>query len=397
MYVCNNCGYSSDRYFGLCPKCKDGVGELVDIPVQTNKNANTSKLFDISNIKRVDYNEQKIVASRSTQYQNFNQLISSVNGFIDGQVVLLAASPGVGKSTLCTAISDNKTLYISSEESYSQVNQRFLRINKDANSYILASTDIDEILQAIRLTDANLVIIDSLNSIDFGVGYARTAKYAYDITQTLKETGKVGIIISQVAKTGEILGMNTIVHVVDTVIFLERSSVSNDIVATSSKNRFGVVGDIAIFQHTEDGFKEIDVLNELSEPETGITYSEVKFGHKNMTVAIESLVSRAQSSYGLRKANGYNQNRLYQIIGVLTANLGLDLNSYDIYIALSNGLYSDDIKLDLTIANSILSSYHKKNNILKASGEIMLNGRIRNGLVDGEPIKSINDLLNYYK
>ena len=83
-----------------------------------------------------------------------------------------------------------------------------------------------------------------------------------------------------------------------------------------------------------------------------------------MTVGIESLVSRAQSSYGLRKANGYNQNRLYQIIGVLTANLGLDLNSYDIYIALSNGLYSDDIKLDLTIANSILSSYHKKNNIL---------------------------------
>ena len=136
MYVCNNCGYSSDRYFGLCPKCKDGVGELVDIPVQTNKNTNTSKPFDISNIKRVDYNEQKIVASRSTQYQNFNQLISSANGFIDGQVVLLAASPGVGKSTLCTAISDNKTLYISSEESYSQVNQRFLRINKNTNSYI---------------------------------------------------------------------------------------------------------------------------------------------------------------------------------------------------------------------------------------------------------------------
>lgn len=395
MFKCNSCSYESNKYFGLCPKCKNGMGEEIE-EISFNKNKiknNNTKL----NIQKVNPNMEEVKASRVTQFPNFNAIISSSKGFVDGQVILLGACPGVGKSTLCTSISSDDTLYISSEENYRQVNSRILRVNTNCDCSILNSTNFEEVCEAIRSSDKSFIIIDSLNSIQFGVGYVTTAKFASEITNIIKETNKIAIIISQVSKSGEITGMQSLIHVVDTVLHLERSEISSNIIATSSKNRYGEIGAVAVFRHKQDGFEEIDIDHMNIKNEIGATYTVTRFGHKNMTIAIEALVAPSQSSFGLRSANGYNRNRLIQLLGIISYFGKLDLSSKDIYVAISNGLSTDDISIELAMANSILSSYYGKSIIKQAYGEIRLNGKVSNGTADEIEINHISELIKMYK
>lgn len=408
-FKCDNCGYTSPKWFGLCPKCKNGTGE--EYKEETN---GTSSGISGSNVwdsgipkwegapisqraRKVTTDEKEDVIIFKTQYPGLNAILSSGKGFVESQVCLLGASPGVGKSTLCISIANEDTLYISSEENFKQVNSRALRVNPNSDCLILNTTNISDILDAIQNCEQKLVIIDSLNGIEFGVGYTTVARFANEITKIIKETNKCCIIISQVNRDGEITGMNSVVHIVDTVLHLERSETSSNIIAVSSKNRFGEIGSVAIFRHLQNGFEEIEAETDISEPEIGSTETETRFGHKLMSITIEALVADSQAAFGLRKSNGYNTNRLIQLIGILSYFGHIDLLKKDIYVAVSNGLYTDDISIELAMANSILSCYFGKAIVKSAYGEIRLNGKIINGTVDGEEIKHIKELISLYK
>lgn len=412
MYRCNNCGHEQSKYFGLCPKCHSGMGEEVeDVPITSSTGLDGSyensawrdDSFDWhggdvkERIRKVDPDEPQDEIVRTTCYAGLNAILSTGHGLVASQVCLLGASPGVGKSTLCMSIADEKTLYISSEENYKQVNQRALRVHPDAGAGILCTTSVAEVLEAIRKWEGDLVVIDSLQGLEFGVGYATTARFVHEITKTIKGTGKVGIIISQVTRGGEITGMNSIIHVVDTVLHLERSEVTGNIIAVSSKNRFGEVGGIAVFQHQANGFVEVDAEEDrMVDPEPGSTYTETRFGHKLMTISVEALVVPSASAYGLRKAVGYNTNRLMQLVGVLSFFGKLDLTRKDIYVALSSGLSTDDVGVELAVMNSMLSSVYGKTLVRMAYGAIKLNGGVFNGMIDGKPIKHIRELIELY-
>ena len=353
------------------------------------------------NILEINPNAEDAKVFKATKFNALNSVLSSAKGLVEAQVVLLGASPGSGKSTLCTQIADKDTLYISSEENFAQVNARALRVNPNGGFQILCSTSIDEILSAIQQTEKKLIIIDSLNSIEFGVGYQTVAKFANQITQLVKFLQKTCIIISQVSRTGEITGMNSIPHIVDTVMYLERSETSNNLIATTSKNRYGEIGMIAIFQHQANGLEEIELDFLNKELEVGTTYTQTRFGHKQMTISIESLVANSTGSFGLKKANGYNQNRLLQIIGILNYYARIDFSSRDVYVQIGNGLFTDDISIELAIANSILSSYFNIAIINEAKGELKLNGRVTNGLIsyknEEKEISSIKELISLYR
>lgn len=398
IYVCNNeeCKVSRSSYFGLCMVCRNGVGvEQEDLGIAER---GTPRPKSKSVIKRVDSKEEKLESSRITPFKDFNNILGSAKGFVEGQVVLLGAAPGVGKSTLCTILADSETLYISSEENYTQVNQRALRVNPKADFNIMASTSQEEILEAIYNRSEKFIIVDSLNSIDFGVGYQTTARYASEITQAIKEKNKIAVIISQVAKSGEVSGMNSIPHVVDTIIHMERSENSSKIICTSSKNRFGVIGEVCMFEHKNNGLVESPVGDEKLEPEDGLTYTNTRFGRQVLTIPVESLCATSSGGYGMVRSSGYSQVRVSQILGVLSKFGKIDFTATDVYVSLSNGLSSDDIGIELAIANSILSSrYGKKSVVLEAYGEIRLSGRIIGGTIDGEDISHINELISLYK
>lgn len=232
MYRCDSCGQVSQRWFGICPICHDGQAVEVQ-EAAGNADGGDQDGFAPSipswkgaglrqSMRYVNPQETADRVVRKLPFPQLNAILSAAGGLVESQVVLLGAAPGVGKSTLCAAIADAGVLYISSEESYHQVNSRMLRVHPDAGCAILNTTSISEILNAIKEWDGDCIILDSLNGVEFGVGYSTVARFANEIVKSVKAAGKVAIIVSHVAKNGEISGMNSIPHAVDTVVHLER-------------------------------------------------------------------------------------------------------------------------------------------------------------------------------
>lgn len=398
MYKCPNCEYTKKSFFGLCPKCKTGVGEVIEDYIEPS-NSRKNKNKEPIKFQRVrdEVKQDKIV--KTTKFKGLNRILSTQGGFVEQQIVAIGAAPGTGKSTLCAQICDENSMYIGTEESFSQINSRFLRVNKNANSVILDSTNIDTIIDAINSFDGNFVVIDSLNQINNGQDwYTKQAQNVVKLTSELKKNNKCAIIISQVTKSGEMTGMQTIAHTVDTVLYFERSETNGNLILSSNKNRFGEIGSVAIFEHEESGLKEISGEIDYSETEVGSTYASAQFGYRSIDIIVEALVTSASGNYGQKKANGINYNRLNQIVGVIQYNAsGASFSDKDIYVAISNGLSINDSKMDLAIANSILSSYYRKESKFKypISGEISLNGRIKNSNV--KDVTHIKDLIELYR
>ena len=393
MYKCSLCEYNSKNYYGLCPRCKEGVGEEVkeDLIKKININIPSYEIKQVD-IKNIKHNKPV----KETIFPILNKILSTNGGFVKEQVVVIGASPGTGKSTLCTQIADEDTIYIGTEESYDQINSRFARVNPNSKSKIVSDTNLEVILDIINKSKEKLIIIDSLNSINNGVdSYLRQSQNMARITNTLKENNKIGIIIAQVTKSGNITGFNTILHIVDTVLYLERNELNSNIILYSNKNRFCEIGAIDVFKHTPEGLVEIRDLEGIKEKSPGISYSKANFGFRTVNIRIEALVAPSSLNYGLRKVNGVNLSRVQQILGVISYfDSSINFMNKDIYVSISNGLSINDANLDLPIANSIISSYFKKNTLFmdNIQGIISLNGQIRN-----PDIKHIKELINMYK
>jgi len=397
MYRCSSdCGYESKSYFGLCPRCKDGVGEEYE-ESSTYKAGKPYQVKEQYEITTVDKNAVKDEVVMNTKYKSFDMVLSEAGGFVKQQVVLLAASPGVGKSTLCVSVSNERTIYIGTEESKNQINGRFLRVNPESKAKIAAVTSFDAVMEVIDKTKEDFVVIDSLNNINNGMdSYVKTAKNLIEITQLLKQKDKFGVVVSQVTKSGEVTGMNTLLHTVDTVLYLERAADSDNVILTSGKNRFGEVGSIAVFRHVKDGFVEVGSDVDRDPEAVGVTYAKAKFGYRNVTVGVEALVAPTSLTIGLRRVNGTSASRVQQIIGVLAYNAeDVNLTNKDVYVYVSNGLTVNDTKIDLAVANSILSSYFKTPSVFgvdEVQGEISLNGSVKDG-----PVSHVKELIQMYR
>lgn len=396
MYKCDaDCGYTSKNWFGLCPRCKNGFGSEVEEIKSSSNSKNVKKERPNYEVNKVSKNNTKDKIAKVTKYSSLNKVISSQGGIIEGQVIILGSMPGTGKSTLCCEISDNDTIYISSEESYNQVNSRFLRVNPETSASIISTTDIDVILDIIETRPETFVIIDSLNSINNGMdSYVRQFQNMYKITEAIKRNNKSCIVISQVTKGGEVAGYQALSHTADSIFYLERSQISSNIIFSSTKNRFGEIGSVAIFEHYENGLEEISEDIHDDNPQPGTSFTKAKFGYRKMTVCIEALVAPSSLNYGLRKSNGINVNRLHQILGIISYNSRIDFSNKDIYLSVSNGLTVNDFAVDVAIANSILSSYYNKPSKFKTiEGQLSLNGSIK-GCSD---LNHIKDLIDLYK
>lgn len=395
IYKCSVCDYNSKNFFGLCPRCKEGLGEECDSPTLDGKSARKVPQYDIKNVSHEKYSS---IPVKNTIFPIFNKILSTNGGFVKDQVVAIGASPGTGKSTLCAQIADEDTIFIGTEESYEQINSRFIRVNPNSKAKIVSHTSLDVILNIIQTSKENLIIIDSLNSINNGVdSYLKQSQNMAVITSELKKNNKVGVIVSQVTKSGNITGFNTILHVVDTVLYLERSEINSNIILYSNKNRFCEIGAIDVFEHTEHGLREITDLEGKREKSTGVSYSKANFGFRNVNICIEALVAPSSLNYGLRKVNGLNLSRVQQILGVISYfDSTINFTNKDIYVSTSNGISISDANLDIPIANSLLSSYFKKDTLFieNIKGVISLNGQIKNSDIGYTHIK---DLINQYK
>ena len=397
IYTCEKCGAQYPKWSGRCLECgawSSLIKEMVD-----KKSIEKKEAGKIAPANVVDFN--KIQKEKTNRNETGISEVDRVfgGGIIPGSLVLFAGEPGIGKSTLLTQISDasaqknNKTvLYISGEESASQVKDRFDRLNcKLDNIKFVGDTNLEKIISAIREIKPVLVVVDSIQTIYSSIipsesgGVTQIRACTSKFMELSKETGISIILVGHITKDGNVAGPKTLEHIVDVVVYLETDNTQMYRMMRTTKNRFGSTSEIGIFEMKESGFSEVKnpssiFIDKSMDVFPGSVVSSLIEGSRSFLVEIQALVSKTVFGYPQRKSSGLDLNRLQVLSAVLSKRTQINLLDQDIILNSVGGIKINDPALDLAVCLSIASSYLDKTVKGKTIilGEVGLGGEVRN-------------------
>jgi len=388
-YVCSNCGYETLKWLGKCPECEEWntfSEELVDSKKTSNVLTSTLNIVKLDEI--VETEEKRL----QTNISEFDRVLGG--GFMQGSVVLIGGDPGIGKSTLVmqsAATIKGKVLYVSGEESVSQLNQRAKRLKlHTSNLYILAVTEIELIESAINKINPDVVIIDSIQTmqrseLDNAPGtVTQIRESANHIMQLAKSKNFVAVLVGHITKEGYIAGPKLLEHMVDAVLQFEGDRNHNYRILRSLKNRFGGTNEIGIFEMHEDGLVEVKnpseiFLSEHSADSTGSVITATIEGSRPVLLEVQALVTPSNYGNPQRVATGFDYKRLSILLAVLEKRVKLRLSTANVFLNIAGGLKIFEPAADLAVCCSIASSFKDKapKEGYVAIGEVGLGGEIR--------------------
>ena len=406
-YICQQCGYESAKWWGICPECNSG-GSMVEDAYTQKETARAKKqsshLQKSVDLKSVEGTE----ADRfTTHISEFDRVLGG--GIVRGSLVLIGGDPGIGKSTLLLQLAhhiskEKKVLYISGEESAQQIKLRASRLfSGDMNMLILAETNLDTIEGEILAVMPDVVVIDSVQT----VSSPELTSLPGSVSQVREATGRLMniakanniscFLVGHVTKEGAIAGPRVLEHLVDTVLYFEGERFNTYRMIRAVKNRFGSTNELGVFEMTDKGLIEVSnpskiLLSEHSVGAPGTAIVCTMEGTRPMLVEIQALVAPTTFAVPRRTATGIDFNRLNMLLAVLERRAGLRIQSQDVYVNLTGGIKIYEPSLDLGIACAVASSFSNreiKNNVA-FFGEIGLTGEIRS-VSFGE--KRINEAL----
>jgi len=390
-HICDKCGATSVKWTGKCFNCeswgtlKEHIIEKKEKKSEDLRRAVSTKIVSFSDVQGVD------VKRISSGISEVDRVLGG--GLVPGTLVLLAGEPGVGKSTLVAQLAgalNKEVLYVSGEESASQLKLRFDRLELNVgNLKYLGETDADMVAAAIDELSPALAIVDSIQTIHCDqvpseAGSVNQIKVSLaKIADVAKSKDIPTIIIGHITKEGRIAGPKTLEHMVDVVIHLEGDKHSNCRILRSPKNRFGGADEIGIFDMKEKGLQEVKNPSELflanrsSKPGSVVTC--VVEGSRPILVEVQALTNRTNFGYPVRRVSGFDLSRLQVIIAVLHKRAGLYLQNTDVHLNIVGGLKIKEPGADLAVALAIASAHKNKpvDSQLVACGEIGLGGEIR--------------------
>jgi DNA repair protein RadA/Sms len=393
-FVCQSCGYESLRWMGRCPDCGEWnslVEERVvskSVAEKVRKNLNSEPI----QLNKIELAQEHRLLSKSNE---FNRVLGG--GIVPGTLLLIGGEPGIGKSTLMLqeavrfASKDFSVLYISGEESTTQTKIRAARLELNSEFlYILAETNIEDIIENIERLQPKLIIVDSIQTVynpNFQSAPGSVSQVRDCALQFLKiaKTNHVPIfLIGHVTKDGYLAGPKVLEHMVDTLLFFEGDREHFFRLVRAVKNRFGSTNEIGVFEMTEKGMQEVPnpsaiFLSERSQNSPGSGVVCIMEGTRPILVEIQALAS--STSYGLpqRNTTGVDSKRLSMLLAVLEKRIGLRLGTYDIFVNAVGGVKITETAADLGIVAAIASSL--KNRVILPHailiGEVGLAGEIR--------------------
>ncbi len=395
-FVCQACGYESPKWMGRCPNC--GSWNQMEEETIADKNDRRSRVSMTGKAAKAeaiqDINVSKVPRIK-TQLKELNRVLGG--GVVPGSLVLIGGDPGIGKSTLLLQVSaqlnlaGGKVLYVSGEESASQIKMRAIRLGvKGSDFYIYPETDMGAIRQTIEDLKPDYVIIDSIQTmnqpdITGAIGSVSQVRESTADLLKIAKTNNIAIfIVGHVTKEGSIAGPRMLEHMVDTVLYFEGERHHTFRILRAVKNRFGSTNEIGIFEMREGGL--VEVLNPsemfLEERLSGATGSAVVAsmeGSRPILAEIQSLITPTAFGNARRTASGLDHNRVALIMAVLEKRAGLLLQNQDAYLKSAGGVKIDEPAIDLAIAISITSSYQEKETKETDCfiGEMGLTGEIR--------------------
>lgn len=313
-------------------------------------------------------------------------------GLVSGSVILIGGEPGIGKSTLLMQLAGKlaNVLYVSGEESASQIKLRAERLGITEGVNLLIETDVTVITDTIIDTKPGLVIIDSIQTLydpqfpSTPGSIVQVRECALRVQQTAKATNIPTVMVGHVTKEGGVAGPRTLEHLVDVVLYLEGERHHNSRILRTVKNRFGATDEIGIFEMRQEGLVGVDnpsgfLLAERKADAPGSVVGVTLEGTRPLLVEIQALTSPTSFGYPKRTASGFDLNRLSVLIAVLQKRAGISLANHDVYVNVVGGLQLREPALDLAVILSLVSAY--KNipipSDLAAYGEVGLSGEVR--------------------
>lgn len=394
VYSCENCGFQSPRWQGKCPSCEQW-NTFQEQVVQTAKKTGsiTRAGAGVHPVQLSEVKQHKVERIQ-TGIGELDLVLGG--GIVPGSVILLGGDPGIGKSTLALQLANlleskaEKVLYISGEESAQQIAMRNQRLTLKQDISVLPETDLELALVEIERFKPSVVIIDSiqtLSSNEAGGVTGGVAQLSYVTNQLIRLAKRLHIaviLIGHVTKEGMLAGPKTIEHMVDCVLYLEGERLGNLRILRSSKNRFGSIGEVGVFEMRDVGLMEVAnassmFLEHRDKPVVGSCVTALMEGNKVLLVEIQALTNTTNASYPRRVASGFDVNRLQLLIAIMQKTLGVNLSNQDVYVNVAGGFKVTERAADLPVVMAILSSYHGKT-FPKGTigyGEVGLLGEIR--------------------
>jgi DNA repair protein RadA/Sms len=317
-------------------------------------------------------------------------------GLVAGSAVLIGGDPGIGKSTLLlqtvASLSQNRqVLYITGEESISQISLRARRLHLACESVqILAETELDRILATAAICKPDYLVVDSIQTVYSEAlqsapgSVAQVRECASQLVRFAKQTQTTVFLIGHVTKEGALAGPRVLEHMVDTVLYFEGDSSSRFRVIRAFKNRFGAVNELGVFAMTEAGLKEVRnpsaiFLSRGDEDAPGSVVMVMREGSRPMLVEVQALVDESHLPTPRRVAVGMDNNRLAMLLAILHRHGGIPIMNQDVFVNLVGGLRLGETAGDLAVALAVVSSYRDKPipRDWVMFGELGLNGEVR--------------------
>lgn len=396
VWFCTNCGNESPKWMGRCPACGEWntMAEQTVVTGKPSRNSISSSAPASRNrplhLKDIDASAENRLSLGLTEV---DRLLGG--GIVKGSLVLIGGEPGIGKSTLSLQIPLGspglKTLYVSGEESARQVKMRADRLGGDnSNCFIFSETDINNIIAQADALKPDLMVVDSVQTmfspnVDSSAGSVTQIK---EVTAILLHFAKMSgipvILIGHITKDGYIAGPKILEHIVDVVLQFEGDNKGSYRLLRSIKNRFGSTSELAVFEMTGKGLREVTNPSEMLIPmhEEGLSGTAICAmldGLRPFLFEVQALVSTAAYGTAQRSATGFDVRRLNMLLAVLEKRAGFKLNMKDVFLNMAGGLRVTDPACDLAVVCAVLSSnfdFAIPANVCFA-GEVGLSGEIR--------------------
>ncbi len=394
VYFCSNCGAEYAKWTGRCAACGEWNTMVEERVADTSKKGKRG-------LVRSNQRPQKLSEIEVTPETRIPMPSSELNrvlggGLVAGSLILIGGEPGIGKSTLLLqnilSIRGRRILYVSGEESASQLKLRADRLGKiSENTFILCETSLEAVMTQVENVRPEILIVDSIQTltsenIESAAGsVSQVRECAATLLRYAKESGVPVILVGHINKEGAIAGPKVLEHIVDTVLQFEGDRQYLYRILRSIKNRFGSTNEIGIYEMVDRGLREVKnpsemLLSENREVQmSGIAIGVTMEGVRPFLVEVQALVSTAAYGTPQRSVTGFDQRRLNMLLAVLEKRAKFRLGQKDVFLNIAGGLKVSDPALDLAVVAAVMSSNFDMALPERTAfaGEVGLSGEVR--------------------